>query len=287
MAHYAAERHEIPVAGGTIVCYRIEAAAAATASRSPESVRPLPVLFLPGWGGIIEGFDEVIEAVEDDVDLYYLETREKETSRLAPEAGFTMADYAADVAAAVGELGLDARGYVLMGSSFGASVALQALAPPPAGADLCPAATVLFEPMPKLWMSALLVRVLAAVEPLGLIAVLKPLLTGVVLAGMRQPVQRRRAALVIRRADTAKWRKAALAMLRWRIFDITGGIKKPVAVIRATGDRFHEESVYPAIAAALPRGELFDIPVPEDEREALMGRIASVYARGGTAARLR
>jgi hypothetical protein len=104
---------------------------------------------------------------------------------------------------------------------------------------------------------------------------------------MRQPVQRRRAALVIRRADTAKWRKAALAILRWRIFDITGGIKKPVAVIRATGDRFHEESVYPAIAAALPRGELFDIPVPEDEREALMGRIASVYARGGTAARLR
>jgi pimeloyl-ACP methyl ester carboxylesterase len=278
----SARRLEIAVRGGTIVCYEMGAPAPPTAAR-----RSLPILFIPGWGGVLEGFEDVLTAVDEDVELYYLETREKGSSRVSLRSGFAMADFAADVAAAAEALGLASGEYVLVGSSFGGSVAAQALAPSPAGADLSPASTVLFEPMPRLWMHPMLVRLLGNLLPVGLVAAMKPLFRRLLLAGMKQETQRRRAGLVIDNADLPKWREAALALLGWHICGIAGGIEKPVAVVRASGDRFHDESTFPAIAAAFPRGDLVDLRVPESQRERLMGRIASACAKGRAASDLR
>ncbi|NBF41771.1 MAG: hypothetical protein GVY14_15285 [Spirochaetes bacterium] len=298
-----ATRRRIPVAGGHIICYEMPAGAGGvrppsgtTGSRQPR--RPLPVLFIPGWGGVVEGFEEVIAAVDEDVELYYLETREKGSSEVSLDSGFSMEQCAADVGDAVHVLGLPEGGYVLMGSSFGAAVALQALAalegqpgnPPSAAAGgaaagrRAPAATVLFEPMAELWLPRLVVKVLGTLMPVGLVTLLRPALKRLVLAGMREEVQRSRAELVIDSADLRKWQRAALRLIDWHILDIAPCIHEPVAVIQASGDRFHDESVFPEIAGALPAGRLYRLPVPESKREQLMGRVASVYARGGSAA---
>lgn len=291
-----ATRRLIPVAGGHIICYEMPAAAAG--SRQPP--RPLPVLFIPGWGGVVEGFEEVIAAVDENVELYYLETREKGSSEVSLDSEFSMEQCAADVRDAVYALGLPEGGYVLMGSSFGAAVALEALGgleekpgnPPPAATDgagtgnRLPAATILFEPMAELWLPRLVVKALGTLMPVGLVTFLRPALKRLVLAGMREEVQRARAELVIDNADLRKWRRAALRLADWHIRDIAPHVHEPVAVIQASGDRFHDESVFPEIAAALPAGRLYRLPVPESKREHLMGRVASVYAHGGTAADL-
>jgi pimeloyl-ACP methyl ester carboxylesterase len=307
-----ATRRRIPVAGGHIICYHMPGRATASAparasahgppqaapkDSSPHPTRPLPVLFIPGWGGVVEGFEEVIEAVDADVELYYLETREKGSSAVSLDSGFSMEQFAADVRDAVRTLGLPAGGYVLMGSSFGAAVALETLAalesqagnPPPAAAGGAgtgrrpPAATVLFEPMAKLWLPRLLVKALGTLMPVGLVALLRPALKRLVLGGMGEEVQRARAELVIDSADLRKWRRAALRLADWHILDIAPDVDEPVVVIQASGDRFHDESVFPEIADALPAGRLYRLPVLESKRERLMGRIASVYARGGEA----
>ncbi|MFP4373798.1 MAG: alpha/beta fold hydrolase [Spirochaetaceae bacterium] len=289
-----ARRRRIPVAGGYIICYhmpsRATAAGPARTDGSLHAPPPLPVLFIPGWGGVLRGFEEVVAAVDENVDLYYLETREKGSSEVSLDSGFSMEQCAADVHEAVHALGFSAGGYVLMGSSFGASVALQALtALEPLGDGAAPqrrapAATVLFEPMAELWLPRPAVKALGTLMPVGLVSLLRPVLKRIVLAGMREAVQRARAELVIDNADLRKWRRAALSLIDWHILDIAPDTREPVAVIQGSGDRFHNESVFPEIAEALPAGRLYRLPVPESRREHLMGRIASVYARGGTAA---
>ncbi|MFO7781536.1 MAG: hypothetical protein R6W94_07890, partial [Spirochaetia bacterium] len=144
----------------------------------------------------------------------------------------------------------------------------------------------LFEPMAELWLPRLLVKALGTLMPVGLVTLLRPALKRLVLAGMHEEVQRARAELVIDSADLRKWRRAALRLADWHIRDIAPHVHEPVAVIQASGDRFHDESVFPGIAGALPAGQLYRLPVPESNREHLMGRVASVYAHGGTAADL-
>jgi pimeloyl-ACP methyl ester carboxylesterase len=281
-----ATRRRIPVAGGNIMCYEMPvgngapdalgAPAAPVVTASP----PLSVLFIPGWGGVVDGFEEVIAAIDEDVELYYLETREKGSSEVSLDSEFSMKQCAEDVRDAVDTIGLPAGGYVLMGSSFGAAVALQALT----ALQRLPAVTVLFEPMPELWLPRLLVKALGTLLPVGLVSFLRPVLKRLVLAGMREEVQRARVERVIDSADLAKWRRAALRLVDWHILSIAPAVAEPVSVIQASGDRFHTGSVFPEIAEALPAGRLYRLPVPESEREHLMGRIASLYARGGTAA---
>ncbi|NBF40702.1 MAG: hypothetical protein GVY14_09820, partial [Spirochaetes bacterium] len=60
-----ATRRRIPVAGGHIICYEMQAGAGGArppsgTTGSGQPPRPLPVLFIPGWGGVVEGFEEVI-----------------------------------------------------------------------------------------------------------------------------------------------------------------------------------------------------------------------------------
>lgn len=264
---------EIPVPGGAILCRHIPAIRGTSGA-----TRPLPLLFLPGWGAVLAGFEAVIDAVDPEIDIYYLETREKGSSRMERGAGFSMEQTAADLGEAARALGLGQNGYVLMGSSFGASVAVEALADGVLTGRL-PAATVLFEPMTELWLPRAL-RTASRFVPLSVVAVLKPLLKRIVLAGMREETQRRRAALVIDGADLRKWRQAAVAMGGWHLLEVAPRVAEPVVLVRTGGDRFHDASVFPGIAEALPQGELLTRPVPESQREQLMGRLASACARG-------
>lgn len=292
-----ARRHDIPVPDGTIACWQM-----------PGRAGALPLLYLPGFGGYMDGFAEVIENVASDVPLYYLETREKASSALRRDAGrlsrrasgtpggthrlsagFAMDDIAADVWAAARALGLEDGGYVLFGSSFGAAVGAHALsldeapAPAPPARAPRPALTVLFDPMHELWLPPWLVRAAAATLPLGLVAFLRPSLKRLVLAGMQAEVQRRRAGGVIDNAVLWKWRAAALGLSGWSIFDIAPQVQAPVDIIAASGDRFHAADLYPRIAAAFPRARLVHLEVADDEREQEMGRLASAYARAAGA----
>jgi len=264
----SARSREITVPGGTILCRHMPAIG------TPSQ----PVLFLPGWGAVLAGFEAVIEAIDPAVEIYYLETREKGSSRMQRGASFSMPRTAADLGDVAAALGLQEHGYVLMGSSFGASVAAEALADGVLAGRL-PTATVLFEPMSELWLPQALLAA-SRFAPLSMVALLKPLLKRLVLAGMRAETQRRRAALVIDGADLWKWRRAAGAMRGWSLFAVAPHVTEPVVVVSTTGDRFHDASVYPRIVEALPQGELLNRPVPESQREQLMGWLASVYARG-------
>lgn len=255
----------VTVPDGALTAYVMPAA---------QPSRGLPILYIPGWGGTLEGFLGVVRAIGPEVDLYYLETREKRSSDLTPGADFSMRRVAADVGAAAEQLGLSSGRYLLLGSSYGGAVAVQALA----DRTVQPALTLLYDPMPRLWMPRLIMRTVAPLLSPGALAFLRPALKRLVLAGMREPTQRRRAELFIDAADMAKWRAAALNLRDWDLFRIAPAIDAPVEVINGCADRFHKPSHYPEIAKAVPGARYVRIPVAESQREHLMGAVATAYA---------
>ena len=261
-----AERHRVPVPGGAITMYFMPA---------EQPGRGLPIVYVPGWGGTIEGFLDVIRSIGPDIDLTYVETREKQTSELDPAAEFTMSRIGADVGAAIRQRGLDDHSYVLLGSSFGGAVALQALA----DGAVRPATTILYDPMPRLWMPGWVLRYVAPLLSARVVEFLRPGLKRLVLAGMREPTQRRRAAKFIDAGDMRKWRSAAIGLRDWDVFSVASRIGAQVDVVNGCTDRFHDAAIYPAITRAIRYSRFLRIPVPESHREHLMGAVATAYAR--------
>ncbi len=258
-------RRSIPVRDGTISAYAMPAL---------RESRGLPVLYVPGWGGTIDGFMDVIGSVGEAVDLFYVETREKRSSELASHARFTMGRIAEDVGRAVRCFGLPDDRYLLLGSSYGAAVAVQGVA----DRVLRPAVTVLYDPMPRLWLPKWVLRYVAPLASPRVVAALRPALKRIVLAGMRERTQRQRAARFIDAADMGKWRAAALALRDWDICRVGLRVDGPAVIVNGCTDRFHDASIYPRIAAAIPGSRFLRVPVREDERERLIGAVATAFA---------
>jgi len=87
-----AEHIYVPVEGGEIRIIHIK-------PENPISKRPL--LFLPGWAVPPIAFQDLYEVLHNKYDFYYLETREKTSSRIGRFGDFTMQRKAKDIAVAI------------------------------------------------------------------------------------------------------------------------------------------------------------------------------------------
>jgi len=47
-----------------------------------KPVAKRPLVFIPGWGGLVEGYTDFYEVLHDKVEFYFLETREKKAVNL-------------------------------------------------------------------------------------------------------------------------------------------------------------------------------------------------------------
>ncbi len=113
-----AEHIYVPVEGGEIRVIHI-------IPENPISKRPL--LFLPGWAVPPIAFQDLYEIVHKRYDFYYLETREKTSSRIGRFGDFTMPRKAKDIVVAIKYLGLDKIDFVLTGTCWGSAMIIQGL----------------------------------------------------------------------------------------------------------------------------------------------------------------
>lgn len=265
-----ARASRIAVPGGAITAYRMPA----LATPPVGSVQPLPVVFVPGWGGMIDGFRPTIGSINPAITLYYVETREKRSSDLDRRASFSLRRIASDIGAVVRRFGLHAGRFILVGSSFGGAVCSQALAQ----RSVEPAQTVLYDPMRRLWLPRWLIASVGRLLPAWLVTAMRPALKRLVVAGMTEQTQRRRTEQFIDDAELWKWRRAAFRMLEWDLHEVGPRINAQVTIVNGSSDRFHDSSIYPAIAASIPGARYVRVPLPETDREQLIGAIASIFA---------
>jgi len=231
-----------------------------------------PVVFLPGWGTRPEGFMDFLRVVSGVTECFYVETREKNSSRLPDKAAaMDMDRNGRDLQEVLRDLGLsEGKDFALLGTCWGSTVAAHALA----GGFVTPPTAVLYDPMPRLWFPRLLLRYVVPFVPVPMWNLLRPVGRALALRGMREEIQRKRAEDFINGADLGKWKRAALSIGDYDLREVVPRISSEVSVFTGVPDKIHDQSHYPELTASIPRGRFFYLPVDESDREYLLGLIA-------------
>jgi pimeloyl-ACP methyl ester carboxylesterase len=258
------EKTNIPVVGGYIQSLH-------------RSIKDLPqtrpVVIITGWGATFEGFQEVFSILRDIPELYIIETREKNSSRLEKNASMDMSQQARDLQQTIEYLNLQNQDFILFGSCWGASIILQGLI----DKSLTAPTIVVLDPMHRLWYPRWLLKYVSPYLPAFIFNLLKPIMKASALRGMNERVQRQRAVDFINNGNIAKWKKVAEAVTDFELFGNLAKVNEEVFVVNGTHDKIHDQKNYPKIAKELPRGRFIFLEANESERTHLMGCIIKEF----------
>jgi pimeloyl-ACP methyl ester carboxylesterase len=236
-----------------------------------------PVVMVPGFGATPEGFQDFYAALRGKAELFYLETREKPSSRItARRPDMSVSQSARDIQQALDHLGLShGRDFLLLAPCWGAAIVLQGLIE-----GILDAPTIVVaDPMHAMWFPKWLLRFAAPVVPVPLLRGLRPMIARSMLGDMQEPTQRERAYAFVYGADVWKWKTAGHAAWSFELIGKVGGIGREVFVLNGTKDKIHEQVFYPRIAAEMPRGRFVYMPTDERNRERLFGAVAVEFSR--------
>jgi pimeloyl-ACP methyl ester carboxylesterase len=85
-----------------------------------------PVVMVVGLATVIESFRGIIGELTRDFEVYYVETREKTSSRLSGKVNFDIETVAGDITTIINLLELSTTQYILFGYSYSAAVIVEA-----------------------------------------------------------------------------------------------------------------------------------------------------------------
>jgi hypothetical protein len=242
-----------------------------------------PIVFVPGWGTIPAGWQDFVRAVWGKAELFYLETREKSSSRILDRrSDMGIGGSARDLSDALSALGLGGRDFVLAAACWGATIVLKGMI----DGHLSAPTVLVGDPMHTLWFPKWLLRWISPLVPTAALGLLRPILSRLLLGDMREPTQKARAYSFIYGADFWKWKKSAEAVRDFELYGSLGGVREELFVLNGTADKIHDPVDYPRICRELPRGRFLFMPTDESRRERLFGSAALEFARVGGASGL-
>ena len=154
----------------------------------PTTMRP--VVLVPGWGVTPEGYQAFYQSVRGKADFYYIETREKGSSRITSRrSDMSPAQSARDIAAALEVAGLQGKSdFVLVGVCWGSTLILQGLLD-----GVIDAPTILVcDPMHRLWFPRWLLRYVAPIAPAFLLGAARWLFALSLIGDMQEKTQKAR-----------------------------------------------------------------------------------------------
>jgi len=231
---------------------------------------------VPGFGVVPEGFQEFYRAVHGRADFFYVETREKASSRLSHHADMSIHRMARDLAEVLPAIGLgDGADFVLTAVCWGATIALEGLM----AGNLHVPTLMACDPMHALYFPRWFLRWVSPVLPLPVVRAMRPLVFAAMLGDMREPVQKQRARDFVYSADVAKWKRAAEAARDVELCGRLHAVAEEVFVLNGTADKVHDPALYPLLAAEMPRGRFLFMETQEHLRERLFGTAALAFSR--------
>ena len=224
----------------------------------PKLGHTMPVLFVAGWVSQIEGWIDVLTEMTKDHVVYYIETREKNSSVLQKRAKFDITAIGDDIVMLVDQLKLKADRYVLFGSSLGATVILDCFS----RLKSKPRCLILIGPnaefrIPWFWKCV----IIAFYPPLYFL--LKPVIKWY-LKHFRLNVQKDRSqyekyARALDAADPWKLKGAAIPFSKYKVWDALTKIHAPTLIIGGSQDKLHEPESLKRLVEMLPQSEYVDL----------------------------
>jgi pimeloyl-ACP methyl ester carboxylesterase len=222
-----------------------------------QDCRP-PVLFVAGWVSLIEGWTEVLKEMTKDHPVYYIETREKISSVTRSRVKFNVNAIGEDIVQLTEILRLKNNGYVLFGSSLGATVILDCF-PHLKRRPLC---LILIAPNAEFRIPLFWKGVIHAFYP-QFYFILKPVIKWY-LKKFRLNVQSDHAQYekycrALDAADPEKLKKAAIAFSKYQVWDKLQYVEAPTLILGGSKDKLHEPDSLKRMINLIPKAEYADL----------------------------
>jgi pimeloyl-ACP methyl ester carboxylesterase len=229
----------------------------------PQQPRsPVILVLVAGWISVVEGWQEVLRELAPDVEIVYIETREKHTARIAGAQmqvpSFSIPRLADDLITIFADLGIDPERAVLSGSSMGANVILEALKHQrlPVSAAFLIGPNIEFR-IP--WWSPVLIGLPNFTYHAAKHAALWYLRSFRVNA-RDDPAQMRRYERTVNAAEPTRLKLSVKAVADYQVWPDLDTIRTPVALAYAPSDTLHGEGEVEAIAARIPGARAIACP---------------------------
>jgi len=197
------------------------------------------VVFVPGLVSLIGGWREVLLEMTRDFHVYYIETREKITSKVKGKVDYSLEAIGKEIAALVSHFNLQSQNYILFGSSFGATAILESCR----FLETDPLCLVLIGPnavfrVPKFYR--FIIRVFNPRFYLLLKPVVKWYLKTFRLDTGADYAQYEKYCQSLDAADPWKLKKTAIVFSRYEVWDLLANIDYPTLIVGASRDSLHE-----------------------------------------------
>jgi len=218
----------------------------------PKKTEHPPVVFVPGWISLIQGWQNVLKNMTRDFEVFYIETREKISSQIRGKEKFGVAELGDDIVKLIALFGLEEKRYVLLGSSLGATVIL----------DCCrflktkPLCLVLIGPnavfrVPKIWMA-----IVHGFYP-PFYSIIKPVVKWY-LRTFRMNLeadyaQYQKYCNALDTADPFKLKKAIIPFSKYQVWGRLSEIEIPTLIVGASKDKLHEPANLQKMVTMLPK----------------------------------
>ncbi len=205
-----------------------------TVSRYP------PVVMVPGLFSVMENFRHLLPDLTRDFTVYYLETREKNSSICPEHSVFSIENMADDLNEVLKELDLNPAEFLLLGYSMGATVVLEALSAQgrlPAGIILAGPVGSFGFPAWSLWLARVAAPLYRVIKPL-----LKLYIKYFMVNHREDPEMHHIQTRVLDSADPYKLCATLPELARYNIWDRLPPIACPLLIIGASKDSFHNHN---------------------------------------------
>ena len=228
-----------------------------------------PLLFVAGWVSMIEAWQEVLIEITRDFNVYYLETREKISSRVNGKVSYSVEAIGDDLIAAVKQFQFVENNYLMFGSSLGATAILDCYRK----LSATPRALILVGPnaefrIPKTWY-----YIVKFFHP-PLYELIKPSVKWYLrtfrLDLKSDAEQYEKYSRAIDAGDPWKLKKAVLALSSYEIWPRLSEITKPVLIIGASKDKLHEPENLKKMVNQLPQSDYIDLETNKKTHSAEM-----------------
>ncbi|HQM42967.1 MAG TPA: hypothetical protein PLI72_04385 [Smithellaceae bacterium] len=224
-----------------------------------------PVLFVAGWISSFSGWVPFIRALAGERDVYYLETREKESAiieneNLLEDDDFSIYQNAEDIIKVAEHFGLNCPQTIACGSSLGATSLLEAMKKGRlnvGSAFLVGPNSEFAAPRPLWWILSLPV---CFYRPFTYF--LKWYLRHFRVDAEKEPEQMERYKKMLKTVNPSRLKHSARSVIlgRYQVWENIETIRVPVAVAYALSDKLHDLNNLLLIAKRLPCSKLNECP---------------------------
>jgi pimeloyl-ACP methyl ester carboxylesterase len=242
------------------------------------------VVFVAGWISQIAAWREVLREMTRYFPVYYMETREKISSRTNGIVGYGIQEIGDDITSVLSYLQLEDNDYILFGSSLGATAILDCASHLPSRA-LC---LILVAPNAEFRVPRFGMGIVRLFYP-PLYNFIKPYVKWYLktfrLDIKSDYMQYQKYCNALDAADPWKLKKAILSVSRYKVWNILDKIDAPTLIVGASKDKLHEAENIQQMVSLIKDAAYVDLETNKRNHSALvveeMRRYVGMLLNGG------